>query len=130
MIIFPLLEKDMDDFVEVWNRHYIRKNNRGNTIAGRPNKLYAIPPSPWSDCKQPLPSEIIKKVREGIFQKESLSNLLQWMTDEEEQFAKDLLANYTTQHEIQTITHKNWRAVFMGTINLYRKTLETLESVE
>ena len=38
----PLLQKELDEIVEHWNTHYIRKS-RANAVAGRPHSLYYLP---------------------------------------------------------------------------------------
>ena len=38
----PLLQRNLDDIVELWNNHYIRVSPHGQ-ISGRPNELYYYP---------------------------------------------------------------------------------------
>lgn len=43
LIFGQLLKQDIDEFVEDWNNHYIRKNRLSISPHGRPNDLYEYP---------------------------------------------------------------------------------------
>lgn len=40
-VLVPLLKQELEDFVKLWNSHYIRKNNRVGLPNGVPDDLYA-----------------------------------------------------------------------------------------
>ena len=41
-VFVHLLQHDLDEFVQDWNSHIIRRSNH-NTVSGRPDDLYYLP---------------------------------------------------------------------------------------
>ncbi len=39
----PVLQVELDDFLDDWNHHRIRKNSTAETVAGVPELLYFAP---------------------------------------------------------------------------------------
>ena len=43
MVFQPIIEKELQDYADFWNSHYIRPSRQGNCIGGIPNDLNDIP---------------------------------------------------------------------------------------
>ena len=43
MIVLPALRRDIEEFVQYWNSHYIRPTSGARCPPGRPDDLYEIP---------------------------------------------------------------------------------------
>ena len=42
-MFFPILERELNEFVHYWNTHRIRSSRHGNCIGGVPDDLYDMP---------------------------------------------------------------------------------------
>ena len=66
-----ILQIDLDKMKEYWNTHYIRKNDRYETISGRPDVLYFLPEQNKSaDYKQEVAVPDFDDVSEHVVVKD------------------------------------------------------------
>lgn len=68
-VYFLIIRQEVDIFVKMWNRHFIRKqkNRPGHGLpTGRPNRLFYNPPEPARYCGLPVPRDKLRENQEEI----------------------------------------------------------------